>query len=146
MTKKTKQIILWAVGIWVAICLIMAVFQLSQNTETNTEIDSVSIEQIQAASSDIDGTVIGRWRLTSKLAPTLNSIIVIYEKDDSCFCKETYDSGSSSIKALRKDGNKYFNTSSDVGEYFLVTNGTMRLFDDDGEYGGGDGYTIKTLE
>ncbi len=146
MTKKTNQIILWSVSIWVAICLIMAVVQLSQNTGTNTEQDTVSIEQIQAASSDIDGTVIGRWRLTSDLAPTLNSIIVIYEKGDSCYCKETYDSGSSSIKNLRKEGNKYYDTSSSVGEYFQVTNGTMRLFDDDGEYGGGDGYTIKTLE
>ncbi len=146
MTKKTKTIIIGVVGLWLGICIIMSVIQLIRGTDSKSSQDTVSTEQNQASSLDIDGNVIGRWRLTSTLAPTLNSIIVIYEEGDSCYCKETYDSGSSSIKKLRKEGNKYYDTSSTVGEYFLVTNGALRLFDDDGEYGGGDGYSIKTLE
>lgn len=146
MTKKTKKIIWWVVGIWVAICLVMAVIQLSKGTDSQTVQKPMSVEQVQAASSDIDGTVIGRWHLTSELAPSLNSIIVIYENGDSCYCKETLDSGGSTIKSLRKEGNRYYDTSSYVGEYFLVTNGSLRLFDDDGEYGGGNGYSIETLE
>jgi len=146
MTKKTKKIIWWVVGIWVAIFLVMAVIQLSKGTDSQTVQKPVSVEQVQAASSDIDGTVIGRWHLTSELAPSLNSIIVIYENGDSCYCKETLDSGGSTIKSLRKEGNRYYDTSSYVGEYFLVTNGSLRLFDDDGEYGGGNGYSIETLE
>lgn len=145
MTKKTKKIILWVVGIWVAICVVMAAIELSQRTDSKTSAEPASVEQVQSA-ADIDGTVIGRWRLTSEMAPSLNSVIVIYENGDSCFCKETLDSGGSSIKSLRKEGNRYYETDSSFGEYFLVTNGALKLFDNDGEYGGGTGYTIQTLE
>ena len=145
MTKKTKRILLWVVGLWVAICVIMAIVDLS-NRGTSDVQEPVPSEKVATASADIEGTVIGRWHLTSEIAPSLNSVIVIYENGDSCYCKETLDSGGSVIRSLRKEGNKYFNTESSVGEYYLVTNGTMRLFDDDGEYGGGTGYTITTLE
>ena len=146
MTQKTKKIIWCVVGLWVAICLIMAAIELSKGTDSQAVQKPVSVEQVQVATSGIDGTVIGRWHLTSELAPSLNSIIIIYENGDSCYCKETLESGGTTFKSLRKDGNKYYDTSSNVGEYFLVTNGTLRLFDDDGEYGGGKGYSIETLE
>lgn len=148
MTKKTKKIIALVVGLWVAICVIMAIAEVA-NREMPSPVQKKSVElleKVSPSSTDIKGTVIGRWRLTSEMAPDLNSTIVIYERADSCFCMETYDKGSTNIKLLRKEGNKYYDTESTFGEYFLITNGSLRLYDKEGEYGGGSGYTITTLE
>ncbi len=90
--------------------------------------------------------VIGLWRLTSNISPQVDSRLFIYKKGSKLFCKENHEAGGEKIVALRKDGSKYYDTESSFGEYFLITGDVLRLFDKDGEYGGGSGYTITSLK
>ena len=148
MTKKTKKIILWVVVIWLASCLFFG--GLAAFIESTRENQTKEQTQIKSDFSDVDPidaqNIIGRWKLSSEIAPQINSTIVIYEKNDSCFCKETYESGSSNTKLLRKEGNKYYDTENLFGEYFLVSEGTLHLYDQDGEYGNGKDYSVTTLK
>lgn len=148
MTKKTKKIILWVVGIWLVSSLFFAC--LTAIIESNRDKLEVQQEEPITDFSKIDPqdahNIIGRWKLSSEIAPELNSAIVIFEKNDSFFYKETYDKGGSKTNLLRKDGNKYYDTESEMGEYFLISDGSLQLFDQEGEYGDGKYYSIKKLE
>ena len=141
-----KKIFLWLCGLLMASSVVLSGVSCSSNGNKNAQSQ---VEQ--TAPSDIfvpsdAQNVIGKWKLRSDMAPELNSTIVIFERNDSCFYKETYDKGTSKTVLLRKDGDKYFDTESDYGEYFLVKNGKLSMYDNDGLYGGGTGYVIVPLE
>ena len=149
MTKKSKKVILWVVGIFIASNLLFGgvslLFENYRDSETDSDqlvaIDTTAIDPAEASS------IIGRWRLTSELAPKLNSTIVIYLSGDKYYYKETYDTGSDKTAELRKEDNKYYDLDSSHDEYFQVEeDGSMRMFDSEGEYGNGNGYSIIPLK
>lgn len=90
--------------------------------------------------------VIGFWRITSNLSPQIDSRILVYSKGGSFFYKESHEASGEKIVKLKKSGNKYFDTESTFGEYFLIQDDELKLFDKEGEYAGGVGYTITSLK
>lgn len=90
--------------------------------------------------------VIGFWRITSNVSPQIDSRILVYSKDSKYFFKENHEASGERVTKLRKSGNKYYDTESNFGEYFLIQDNELKLFDQEGEYGGGVGYTITSLK
>ena len=147
MTKKTKKIIVWCVAIFIGSNLFFAgLTLLFERMRTNDAKDEqptlVDYSKVDPVDAD---SIVGRWKLKSELEPKLNSTIVIYESNAKYFYKETYDSGSDKTVELRKDGEKYYDVESSLGEYFLIDNNDLRLFDNEGEYGNRYGYSIIIL-
>lgn len=141
-----KKISLWLCGLLMASSLVLSGISCSSRESKNSQ---APVEQAAPSNVFVPAdaqTVVGKWKLRSNMAPELNSTIVIFERNDSCFYKETYDKGTSKTVLLRKDGDKYYDTESSCGEYFLVKDGKLSMFDDDGPYGGGVGYVLIPLK
>ena len=132
------------VGLMIRV-LPLSVPKEKQAPSTEQTVEEAIVDTPDTTSVNDNKNYVGRWKLDSPMAPDLNSTIEIYEEEGEYYYKETYDKGSVKTVKVRKDGNKYYDIESTFGEYFLVENGEMHIFDNEGEYGGGKGYTIKPI-
>lgn len=143
-----KKLTFWSFMMLIAMALpMLTACGNSQKQAPSTEqtVEEAIVDTPDTTSVNDNKNYVGRWKLDSPMAPDLNSTIEIYEEEGEYYYKETYDKGSVKTVKVRKDGNKYYDIESTFGEYFLVENGEMHIFDNEGEYGGGKGYTIKPI-